>query len=318
MTISLKRRTLLAAATLPLFSAPSFANRSPATFYSIEMNLGGRLGVAAIDTGTGEVDGHRPDDRFPFCSTFKTIVAAAVLARSVTEPGFLGKRLRYTQADIKPHSPVSEKHVADGMTTAELCAATIQYSDNAAANILMRELGGPAAITAYARTLGDETFRLDRWETELNTAIPGDERDTTTPLAMARTLRKLLVDDGLPAAQRQQLKDWMVGNTTGDTRIRAGVPKGAVVADKTGTAGSYGVANDIGVIWVAQRPPIVVVVFTHSSDKAAEPRSEIVAAATRLALARPLYDDLKLPESSPATGSPLLHPEYRAGRKTPS
>ncbi|MFB9289615.1 class A beta-lactamase [Pseudoduganella plicata] len=293
MTTSLKRRTLLAAATLPFISSPSFATRSPATFYSIERNLGGRLGVATIDTATGENDGHRRDERFPMCSTFKTIVAAAVLARSVTERGFLRKRLRYTQADIRPHSPVSEKHVADGMTTADLCAATIQYSDNAAANILMQELGGPAAITAYARTLGDTTFRLDRWETELNTAIPGDERDTTTPLAMARTLKKLLLDDGLPPAQRQQLKDWMVGNTTGDTRIRAGAPKGAMVADKTGTSGSYGVANDIGVVWVPDRAPVVVVVFTHSMDKAAEARSEIVAAATRVALARPLYDYLK-------------------------
>ncbi|WEF35059.1 class A beta-lactamase [Pseudoduganella chitinolytica] len=285
MTISLKRRTLLAAAALPIIPT-AFARRPLTPFERIEARWGGRLGVAAIDTGTGEVVGNRRDERFPFCSTFKSIVAAAVLARSVGEPGFLDKRLRYTQADIKPHSPVSEKHVDGGMTAAELCAATIQYSDNAAANILMRELGGPAAITAYARTLGDTTFRLDRWETELNTAIPGDERDTTTPLAMARTLQKLLVEDGLPPAQQRQLKDWMVGNTTGDTRIRAGVPKGATVADKTGTAGSYGVANDIGVVYLPERAPIVLAVFTHSTDERAEARSEIVAEATSIALKR--------------------------------
>lgn len=290
MTISLKRRTLLAAASLPLvpslsFAGRPFAGRSPAPLATLEKRWDRRLGVAAIDTGTGKVVGNRMDERFPFCSTFKTIVAAAVLARSVQEPGFLDKRLRYTQADIKPHSPVSEKHVADGMTTAALCAATIQYSDNAAANILMKELGGPAAITAYARGIGDETFRLDRWETELNTAIPGDERDTTTPLAMARTLQKLLVDDALPAAQRQQLKDWMVGNTTGDARIRAGVSKGTVVGDKTGT-GAYGVANDIGVIWLPQRAPIVLAIFTHSTDKAAEANSEIIARATEIAISQ--------------------------------
>jgi len=284
MTISLKRRTLLAATVLPLIPSLSYAMKTQATLAGIEQRWGGRLGVAAIDTGSGEVVGNRQNERFPFCSTFKTIVAAAVLARSIKDPAFLNKRLRYTQADIKPHSPVSEKHVEDGMTTAALCAATIQYSDNAAANILMKELGGPAAITAYARTLGDDTFRLDRWETELNSAIPGDERDTTTPLAMARTLQKLLVDDALPPAQRQQLKDWMVGNTTGDTRIRAGVPKGAVVGDKTGTGGSYGVANDIGVVWLPGRAPIVIAVFTHSTDKAAEADSEIVARATRVAL----------------------------------
>jgi beta-lactamase class A len=287
MTISLKRRTLLAAAALPLVPSLSFATTVVSRpFSSLEAKSGGRIGVALIDTGTGHEMGNRENERFPFCSTFKTIVGAAVLARSVKEQGFLEKRLRYTQADIKPHSPVSEKHVADGMTTAALCAATIQYSDNAAANILMKELGGPAAITAYARTLGDTTFRLDRWETELNSAIPGDERDTTTPLAMARTLQKLLVDDGLPPAQRQQLKDWMVGNTTGDTRIRAGVPKGAIVGDKTGTGGSYGVANDIGVIWLPGRAPIVLAIFTHSTDKAAEASSEIVARATKIALSR--------------------------------
>ncbi|AXA91236.1 class A beta-lactamase [Massilia sp. YMA4] len=286
MTLSRHRRLLLAAAALPLLPTLSLAKppAAPSAFAALERKFKGRVGVAAIDTASGKVIGNRQDERFPFCSTFKTIVAAAVLARSATEPGFLGKRLRYTQADIKPHSPVSEKHVEAGMTAAELCAATIQYSDNAAANILMRELGGPAAITAYARTLGDTTFRLDRWETELNSAIPGDERDTTTPLAMARTLQKLLVGDGLPPAQRQQLKDWMVGNTTGDTRIRAGVPKGAVVADKTGTSGSYGVANDMGVIYLPQRAPIVLVVFTHGATEQAEARSESVAEATSVAL----------------------------------
>lgn len=284
MTISRTRRTLLAAAAVPFIPSPAFATLPvPPGFPTLERSAFCRVGVAAIDTGTGQVYGNRQDERFPFCSTFKTLVGAAVLARSVKEPGFLKKRLRYTQADIKPHSPVSEKHVADGMTTAALCAATIQYSDNAAANILMKELGGPAAITAYARSIGDETFRLDRWETELNTAIPGDERDTTTPLAMARTLQKLLVGDALPPAQRQQLKDWMVGNTTGDARIRAGVPKGAVVGDKTGT-GAYGVANDIGVIWLPDRAPIVLAVFTHSTDEKAEPSSEIVAKATAFAL----------------------------------
>ncbi|AVR96488.1 class A beta-lactamase [Pseudoduganella armeniaca] len=294
MTISLTRRALLAAATASLLPS-AFATRMPSPFQRIEDRWGGRLGVAAIDTGNGAVVGHRQDERFPFCSTFKTVVAAAVLARSVTEPGFLDKRLRYTQADIKPHSPVSEKHVASGMTAAELCAATIQYSDNAAANILMRELGGPAAITAYARSLGDTTFRLDRWETELNSAIPGDQRDTTTPLAMARTLEKLLVGDGLPPAQRQQLKDWMVGNTTGDTRIRAGVVKGALVADKTGTSGSYGVANDIGVIYLPERAPIVLVVFTHGTDERAEAQSEPVAEATRVAVGQLLAQPFTRP-----------------------
>lgn len=144
-------------------------------------------------------------------------------------------------------------------------------------------MGGPAGLTRYARALGDERFRLDRWETELNTAIPGDERDTTTPMAMARTLQKLLLLDGLPQAGQTLLREWMLGNTTGDTRIRAGVPDGWRVADKTGT-GSYGSANDIAVIYPSGRAPIVLAIYTRQWEKDAKARNDIVAQVTRVAL----------------------------------
>jgi beta-lactamase class A len=146
------------------------------------------------------------------------------------------------------------------MTVAALCAATLQYSDNAAANLLLKVLGGPAAVTAFARSIGDATFRLDRWEPELNSALPGDPRDTSTPSAMARSLRALLVDDALPPAQRTQLRDWLLGNTTGDKRIRAGVPAGWRVADKTGT-GARGTVNDIGALWPPERQPVLLALF---------------------------------------------------------
>lgn len=296
MTISRTRRTLITAAVgvpaalsllsllAPLAAATTVARRAPVrSFAELEKDFKGRVGVAAIDLGSGKTVGSRMDERFPFCSTFKTILGAAVLAREAKAPGLLQKRLTYTKADMVTYSPVTEQHVEGGMTVAELCAATIRTSDNTAANVLMKELGGPAAITAYARSLGDTSFRLDRWETDLNTAIPGDERDTTTPAAMARTLQKLFAGDALPPAQRQQLKDWMLGTTTGDTRIRAGVPQGWQVADKTGT-GSYGVTNDIGVAWPPGGAPVVLVIYTHGA-KDAESRSDIVAAATRTALA---------------------------------
>ena len=210
-----------------------------------------RIGVAALDLRDGRCLGHREGERFPMCSTFKLLLAAAVLARSVDDPALLARRIAIAKADLVAYSPVTETRLADGMTVAELCEATLQISDNAAANLLMKQIGGPEAVTAYARRLGDAVTRLDRWETELNSAIPGDERDTTTPQAMLGNLRALFFGDALPAAQRRRLEAWIRGNQTGAERIRAGVPKTWVVGDKTGS-GAYGAVNDIGVLW----PPV--------------------------------------------------------------
>jgi beta-lactamase class A len=185
---------MLALAAAPLARAADLLDNAPAAtlmpptgqLARLEAEAGGRLGVAAFNTADGRQLLHRADERFPMCSTFKMMASAAVLAK---EPALLKKRIQYDKSDLVPNSPVSGKHVADGMTMAELCEAAIQYSDNAAANLLMKQIGGPAAVTAYARSIGDTEFRLDRWETELNTAIPGDPRDTTTPGAMARSLQ---------------------------------------------------------------------------------------------------------------------------------
>lgn len=242
MIHSSQRRTLLlAAATAPLvLSVNACASRqaadvSPATsFDALERAAGGRLGVCAIDTANGRRAQHRADERFPFCSTFKAMLAAAVLARSVERPALLQQRVTYRQDDLVRYSPVTERHVGTGMTVAGLCAAAVQYSDNSAANLLLKLIGGPSAVTAYARAIGDDTFRLDRWETELNTALPGDLRDTTTPAAMAASLRVLALGEALPAAQRAQWIEWLRGNKVGDKRIRAGVPAGWRVGDKTG------------------------------------------------------------------------------------
>ncbi|WP_175840702.1 PEN family class A beta-lactamase, Bcc-type [Burkholderia arboris] len=309
MTYSSKRRTLLlAAATAPLvLTVTACASRqaaapgatdpgaaaaaaaadavapaaAAAALADLERDAGGRLGVCAIDTASGRIIEHRSGERFPFCSTFKAMLSAAVLAQSVDRPGLLQQRVTYTKADLVNYSPVSEKHVGVGMTVAALCEATIQYSDNSAANLLMKLIGGPSAVTAYARSIGDDTFRLDRWETELNTALPGDLRDTTTPAAMAASMRVLTLGEALPGAQRAQLVSWLRGNKVGDKRIRAGVPAGWTVGDKTGT-GDYGTTNDAGVIWPASRAPIVLVVYYTQTQAEARAKDDVIASVARI------------------------------------
>jgi beta-lactamase class A len=171
----------------------------------------------------------------------------------------LAQNISYTINDINSsgYAPDTKNHVAHGMTIGELCAAAITQSDNTAMNLLMKKLGGPVAVTAFAHSIGDNAFKLDRWEPELNSAIPRDLRDTTTPEAMAKSLKKLIFGNVLASPQREQLKAWLKNNTTGNNRIRAGVPKGWIVGDKTGT-GDYGTTNDIGIIWPPSGSPIVV------------------------------------------------------------
>ncbi len=234
----------------------------------IEASSGGRIGLSAINTGNNQRFLYRSDERFPMCSTFKAIAVAAVLKRSMSQKNYLKKIVSYTKEDLfaSRYAPITEKFLAQGMSIAELSAAAIQYSDNTAANLLIKELGGPEAITAFARSIGDATFRLDRWEPALNTAIPSDIRDTTTPAAMEKSLRSLLFGDVLAPLQRDQFQVWLKGNTTGNTRIRAGVPAGWVVGDKTGTGG-YGTTNDIGIIWPPQGDPIVVAIYFTTKNK---------------------------------------------------
>jgi len=284
----IRRMLLLAAGTLPLAgSGAALAKTLVAEdaagqqLAALEARSGGRLGVAALDAGSGRRTEWRAQERFPFCSTFKLIAVSALLQRAAGTPGLLDKRIAYTQQDLAPYSPVSEKHVNEGMTLAALGAAALQYSDNTAANLILRELGGPAAVTRFAREIGDTKFRLDRWETALNSALPGDSRDTTTPAAMAQSLQRLLLGDALDPAGRQQLVDWMLGNTTGAARIRAGVAGDWRVADKTGT-GDYGTSNDVGVLWPPGRAPIVLAIYFTQAQAKAKPRNDVLADATRI------------------------------------
>ena len=258
----------------------------------LEASSGGRFGMAASVSNGDEILSYRGNERFPMCSTFKVLAAAAILR---DKPGILEQRIHFAKSDIQPWSPVTEKHLEDGMTVAELCAAMLQHSDNTAANLVLAQLGGPAGLTSIARSFGDTTFRLDRWEVELNTAIPGDARDTTTPLAMCSTLNGLLCGNLLKAPARKQLTDWMMGCATGAGRTPAGAPEGWRSAHKSGS-GENGTANDVGVLLPPNNPeqattrkgknkPLVVALYLTGSKLTGPENDKILAQATRLVCA---------------------------------
>lgn len=255
----------------------------------LESSSGGRIGLSATNLETKKRIQYRAGERFPFCSTFKTIVAAAILKKSITDGHLLDKQVIYTLKDLKKSgwSPITEMHLAKGMSISELCAATLQHSDNTAANLLISELGGLEAVNTFARSIGDDIFRLDRWEPELNEALPGDLRDTTTPAAMEMSLQKLLIGEALPQPQREQFTRWLIGNTTGNARIRSGVPEGWVVGDKTGS-GYYGTTNDVGIIWPKKGAPIIVAIYFTQKSKDAKSRNDVISAVTRI-----LVDELR-------------------------
>jgi len=250
---------------------------------ALEQRAHGRLGVAFLDATGSRAFAYRGQERFPFCSTFKFLVAAAVLQKSMAAPALLDRRIRYGEGDLLSHAPVTRKNVTQGMTVAELCAAALQVSDNTAANLLIRELGGIRAVNAFAKSLGDTAFRLDHLEPALNAAIPGDPHDTSTPEAMARSMREIALGKVLGPSQRDRFVAWIKGNTTGDTSIKAGLPPGWAVGDKTG-GGSYGTSNDVAVIWPPNGKPIVLAVYFTQQQKDAPARRDVLADATRLVL----------------------------------
>lgn len=272
----------------PAALAPQAGQRSHAiesALAAIEKGVDGRLGVAMLDLETGLQAGHRIDERFPMCSTFKLLLAANVLAHADRRELDLDHRLVFDSARLEAYSPVTKHHTGQpGMTLRDLCEATMTLSDNTAANLLLGETGGPAGLTAFARRLGDTVTRLDRIEPALNEAIPGDPRDTSSPLAMLDTLRKVLLGNALSRESRAQLLAWGVGNRTGDARLRAGVPGGWRVADKTGT-GERGSTNDIGVLWPQDRAPILVTVYLTQTSAPARARDAAIAEVAR-AIAR--------------------------------
>jgi len=251
---------------------------------AIEKASGGRLGVSILDTDSGAKYGYRAGERFPMCSTFKLLAAALVLHRVDAGQEQLERRIPIAASDILPHSPTTQQHIGpQGLPMAALCEASVIVSDNAAANLMLASFGGPAGLTAYLRSLDDKVTRLDRTEPLLNESTPGDPRDTTTPDAMLATVHKLTLGSALSDASRQQLVQWLQANTTGDRRLRALLPPGWRVGDKTGT-GANGSTNDVGLLWPpGGRAPLIVSAYLTGTKQPAAQRDAALAEVGKLA-----------------------------------
>jgi len=271
----------LGAGKLPANPSPADITRRLA---AIEQASGGRLGVSLLDTGSGAKYGYRAGERFPMCSTFKLLAAALVLHRVDTGKEQLERRIPIAASDILPHSPTTQQHIGpQGLPMAALCEASIIVSDNAAANLMLASFGGPAGLTAYLRSLGDKVTRLDRTEPDLNESLPGDPRDTTTPDAMLATVHKITLGSALSDASRKLIVQWLQANKTGDRRLRALLPPGWRVGDKTGS-GANGSTNDVGLIWPPDgRAPLLVAAYLTGTKRPAAERDAALAQVGQLA-----------------------------------
>lgn len=273
MTVT-RRRALLGGLTLSACARPSsdidyVPPPNDPRFATIEARIGGRVGVAAWNTGTGAWIGHRQHERFAMCSTFKWALAAAQLRMAQDGGPQLGEQVRFVQSDMLSYTPVARQHIERGwMTIEEACAGAVVMSDNTAANLLLAIQGGPDGFTRFLRANGDGVTRLDRYEIELNDVPPGDERDTTTPEAMARTMKRFLLEDSvLTLAHRDMLIGWMVESPTGRERLRAGFPSDWRVGDKTGTwTAEHNATNDVAIAWPPGRAPIVIASYLAASE----------------------------------------------------
>jgi beta-lactamase class A len=283
---------LVAAPFSGVAKAAHAANSDPRLIEEIKRLEGesrGRLGVCVLQTPSGLRHVYRGDERFPMCSTFKVLAAAAVLARVDAGKEQLTRRITFDASSVVVNSPVTEKRAGDGgMTLAEICEAALTRSDNTAGNLLLEDIGGPSGLTAFARTLGDDATRLDRNEPSLNQALPDDVRDTTSPNAMAANLKTLLFGTAaLSAASREQLTAWLIANKTGDARLRAGLPNTWRVGDKTGT-GEQGTANDVAVVWPSSGAPVIVAVYLTGAGVPIAQQNGIIASAARAVAAMSL------------------------------
>lgn len=249
-------------------------------FEALEEEFDARLGVYAVDTGSGEVIAFREDERFALASTFKALLAGVVLSENSLEE--MERVVTFDEDVLVPHSPVTEQHLGVGMSLLELCDATVRFSDNAAANLLLDEVGGPEGFTeALGGLTGDEVTNLVRYEVEMAEGVPGDDRDTSTAEALVGSLEAFTLGDVLPEDRREVLVDLMERNMTGDALIRAGVPEGWVVGDKTGSGG-FGARNDIGVLWPPEGEPIVLAVLSSRDESGAEHDDALIAQATEV------------------------------------
>lgn len=297
--LKIDRRTLLAGSAALLVAgckgaeapkvetkpAPKFAQS--AELAALEKESGGRLGAFILDTGTGNAIGHRVDERFAHCSTFKLSLGAAVLQLADQGKLKLDEVIPFTKADLVNHSPVVEENLAKGGLTVEALARGTQVtSDNAAANLVMKHIGGPEKLTAFWRSLGDDVSRVDDYEPAMNMTVPGDPRNTTSARAMAQSIAKFLTGDVLSETSRKKLVAWMVNTETGKRRIRAGLPPEWRAGDKTGTYDEK--VNDLAIVWVPKKQPLIVTAYfegTSKSEKNRDIDEAVLAEVGRIAAA---------------------------------
>ncbi|MBN9566701.1 MAG: class A beta-lactamase [Alphaproteobacteria bacterium] len=287
MKIQPARRGFLTGAAALIVAGGARATRSDddAPFRAIEARTGGRLGVAVRDTASGRHFAWRGDERFAMCSTFKFLAVAMVLERAAAGATDLDRAIAYGRADLLDYAPVTAKHVKAGaMSLRDLCAAAIEWSDNTAANLILKQIGGPAGLTRWLRGHGDTVTRLDRTEPTLNTAIAGDPRDTTTPIAMLADMARILVSEK-SAAFAAPLLIWMRECRTADSKLRAGLPRDWRAGNKTGS-GRNGTANDIAILWPPGRAPLLVAAYLTGAKADAAARDAALADAGRVVAAR--------------------------------
>lgn len=250
--------------------------------YTLESASQGKIGISAIDMQNGRSIGYHDTQRFAMQSTIKLIIVSAIFEKSVSKPELLNETISYKKSDLVTWSPVTQQHLSQGMTNLALCKASIMHSDNTAANLLIQQLGGPRAINRFLRKIGDTNTRLDHWEPHLN-SNPDNPQDSTTPLAMMKNIKNLMLGNVLTPHEKEKLKQWMLYNTTGNLRIRAGMPQNWLVGDKTGS-GNYGVTNDIAIIWPPHHAPIIMAIYFTAYTKNAPQQEDIIASAAKLAL----------------------------------
>jgi len=240
---------------------------------ALEAASGGRLGLYLAHPTRGEVMAHRARESFPTASTIKFALSAAVLAQADDGALSLDDRIPVREQDVRPGAPVSGRHVGKDITVRDLCRGSMVWSDNPAVNLLLPLVGGEAGLEAFLRLHGDAD------------SVPrriAEGASTTTPQAMAHNLRRFVLEDALSRPSRLQLADWLIENRTGDARIRAGMPQGWRVGDKTG--GMQGVSNDIAILWpLGGGEPWVLTVYLRDSSLDAAGRDAVLRRATELA-----------------------------------
>ena len=270
------RNALSSALALGMFRNSALAGTAevPDRLAALERKHGGRLGVAILDTESGRHLMHRANERFLMCSTFKLLLVSLLLERVDAGKERLDRRIVFGKDALLEYAPVTRQHVGkDGLTVGELCAAAITLSDNTASDLLLHAVGGPAEVTAHARDLGDAITRLDRLEPELNRS--DGEHDTTSPLAMLGDLRALILGDALSPASRGKMIDWMIGCETGLQSVRAGLPHGWRVGDKTGQGAHEN--NDVVIAWPTGRRPVLISAYYQHDALAADQRKAVLA-----------------------------------------